>query len=270
MVTALFLFVTPAAADQLAAVQPSLPNVEQSSVRSMWRVSSGFDVSTGDYGAPESTTLSYAPIGISYSRDTWTFSIDTGYVDVTGPASYIDILDLGLTAEEAATLGLAGDTTTQGLDNVTLSMRAAAFDVWRHNLLIDWTAKVVVPTASRNKGLGTGAFDYAVGLDATKLAGPMTWFGTVGYRVRGGDASRRNSWSAGAGFSRAAGEQASWGLSYDARQTGTASRALSHDLTLFASVRLAGSSSVMAYASTGRPKSRTGTGVGLRFSYGFE
>jgi hypothetical protein len=272
IVAVIWCSVLPAtAADQLAAAQPSakFEALGHSKSQATWRLSSGFDVASGDYGAQRATTLSYAPMGLSYSKGLWTFSVDTGYIDVTGPASFVDIADLGFTADDAKALGLDENFSAQGFDNISLSARVAAFDLWRQNLFIDFTGKVLVPTASRTKGLGTGAFDSALSIDATKLTGRTTWFATVGYKFRGGDSSRRNSWSAGYGFSRALGHGVSTGLSYDLRQTGIRGGPFTHELTAFLSLGLARSSSVTVYGLIGRPTDHTGAGVGVRFSHGF-
>lgn len=259
----------PASAEQLAAVQPASKFAPAPAAQTTaWRLSSGFDVMRGDYGASRATTLSYAPVGLSYTMQYWTFGLDTGYIDVTGPVSFIDVADLGLTAGEADALGFNGDTTAQGFDNVTLSARAAAYEDWRRNLLIDLTARVSLPTASQRKGLGTGAVDTAFGIEATQLAGRTTWFSSLVYKIRGGAEDRRNSWSAGFGFDRALAQRWSWGMSYDARQSGIRGGPLTYDLTLFTTLNLGGAS-ITAYAVTGLPRDHAGSGAGLRISTGF-
>ncbi|MBM3515656.1 MAG: hypothetical protein FJX59_18360 [Alphaproteobacteria bacterium] len=266
----ILLLVAPVMAEQLAAVQPAskFDSITVSKAPSL-RLSSGFDVVRGDYGATRATTLSYAPFGLSAGIGRWTFGFDSRYIDLKGPLSFVDITDLGLTQDEANALGFVDDTTTVGFDNVTLSARFAAFEDWRRGLLIDIVTRTTLPTASRAKALGTGAIDTALALEATQFAGRTSWFGTLGYKVRGGEAGRRNSWDASLGFNRTVARRLSWGLSYGARQASAPGVPMTHDVTVFTTLNL-DAVSVTAYALTGRPGDHAGTGAGLRFSYSFE
>ena len=259
-----------AANEQLSAIQPAskLEMPDKGDTAWHWRVSSGFDFLTGKYGASRATDVRYAPLGISYTGGLWTLSADTGYIDISGPLSFIDIADYGLSEDEARTLGL-GDATVQGFDNVTLGARYAAFDIWEQNLFVDLTAKVTMPTASRAKGLGTGAVDVSTIVDLTRMSGSMTWFASVSRKWRGGADTRRNSWSAGIGFTDSFTDRLSAGLSYDIRQSGIRGGRATHEGTLFASFKITESATLTAYALGGLPRDTIGTGVGVRLGYTF-
>lgn len=254
--------------DQVAAVQPAGkfdPAPKTSPLK--WRVSSGYDVLSGDYGASRTTTVNYIPLGVSYTGGLWTLSAASGYIDLRGPRSFIDIADFGLTEAEADALGL-GDVKARGFDNVTVGARYAAFDFWRQSLFVDLTAKATLPTASRAKGLGAGVVDSALAVDATWLSGRMTWFANLTHKWRGQDA-RLNSWSAGVGFFRVLNDRISAGMSYDIREPTIRRAAVTHEATAFASFTLTESSTLTAYVLSGLPRTQVGSGLGVRMSYGF-
>lgn len=254
--------------EQIAAVQPASkfdPPAKTSAAK--WRISSGCDLLRGEYGATRTTSVRYLPVGIGYAAGLWTVSADSGYVDLLGPRSFVDIADFGLTEEEADALGL-GDTKVRGFDNITLGARYAAFDFWRQNVFVDVTAKATLPTASRSKDLGAGEMDGALAIDATWLNGRMTWFANVAHKWRGGEA-RLNLFSAGFGFFRALTGPFSAGLAYDIRQATIRDGRVTHEGTMFASVKLTESSTLTAYVLSGLPRAQVGTGVGVRMSYGF-
>jgi hypothetical protein len=254
--------------DQVAAVQSASkfdPPVQTSPVK--WRISSGYDVLSGDYGASRATTVNYIPLGVSYTSGLWTLSASGGHIDLSGPRSFIDIAEFGLSDEEADALGL-GDLKARGFDNVTVGARYAAFDFWRQNLFVDISAKATLPTASRAKGLGAGVVDSALAVDATWLAGRMTWFANVTHKWRGQDV-RLNSWSAGAGFFRTITDRISAGASYDIRERTLRTARMTHEATVFASFTLTESSTLTTYVLSGLPRAQVGTGLGVRLSYGF-
>ena len=142
-----------------------------------WKYSSGFDYSSGDYNESTDTTMLYIPFGASYTLDSWTGKITTGWLRIDGPGNVVDdgvILPGG--SRDGAESGIA-DTWA------ALSYEVESFP--SELGFVDLTGKIKFPTADKDKGLGTGEIDYALQLDYAYAAGQLTPMVTVGYKFRG-------------------------------------------------------------------------------------
>lgn len=136
-----------------------------------WQIDSGFDYSSGKYGAAADTSVLSIPVEGGVQLDRIRFEFALPYVEATGP---------GLLAGDVV-IGSGGRTTTRsGAGDLNLG---AAFLLNRDGVLpaIEVESIVKVPTAGA--GLGTGKTDYALQANIYHNITPdFMLFGSVGYQ----------------------------------------------------------------------------------------
>ncbi len=119
-------------------------------------------------------------------------------------------------------------------------------------------------TGSAAAGLGTGAADWAVQLDLTWAAGPVTLFGELGHRWTGqtaGVPSRHDPWYGEMGAQLVVMPGVDLGLFHDARERIGRLGSL-RETTLFAAWRL-GDQRLQVHATQGRGAASVGHALGL-------
>lgn len=112
-----------------------------------WSINGATSYSSGNYGSSNNTRILYTTVTIKrfFSR---------GYVATTMP--YIDV-------DDSAT-----DSTESGLGDILLKGGLYALEENDYRPGIDLVAKIKLPTANENAGLGTGALDYGGGAELYK------------------------------------------------------------------------------------------------------
>lgn len=161
-----------------------------------WTASAGAFYSTGKYGSTTSTDIWSVPLSVGYDTGNWSFKLTAPYVRITGQSNVLpgvgkvnngNPIGRGVGRILGTGTGGTGSTTTStrgtasGLGDVTASATYQLFYDKQTRFGMDLGGKVKFGTADANKGLGTGANDYRVGLDAYKGLGHWTLFGGVGY-----------------------------------------------------------------------------------------
>lgn len=136
-----------------------------------WKFSSSVNYDTGKYGTSERTSSVYIP---------FTLKRDYGYADISLTVPYLRQSSTGLvTRVGGAPVRASGKRTTSaggsseaGLGDVLVrggyvlkTESPRSFD-----LSLAWNLKL--PTANRNKGLGTGEMDEGLGLEFAKKVSP--------------------------------------------------------------------------------------------------
>lgn len=145
-------------------------------------VETGMSYTSGQYGGTQSTTMSYVPITGKYQGETWAVKMTVPYLQITGPASAINLLNgVNLTGTAAD----AAPVTRSGLGDVLVGATRNVYNGGESGLVLNMTGKVKFGTASSGKGLGTGKDDYAVQAELFRVQDSATVFGTLGYRVYG-------------------------------------------------------------------------------------
>ena len=127
-----------------------------------------------------------------------------------------------------------------------------------------------IPTANEDKGLGTGAYDYGLQLDAYQQLGQTTLFATIGYKLRGNsDLFNRMSDSGfvSLGFARPMSERISAGVIYDFREAASSTSGETHELLPYVSWALDNEWTLMSYAVKGFTQDSADIAVGLQLNY---
>ena len=147
----------------------------------VYRLSTGIDYTSGDYGGTVDIEDVYIPLTgiVDYGR--FGFRLTVPYLSVTAPAGTIITGPGGQPVPGTGAL-----TTESGLGDIIGSV--TLYDVVYNRELgiaLDITGKIKFATADEAKGLGTGEHDYSVQADLYKYLGEFTLLGTAGYKVRG-------------------------------------------------------------------------------------
>ncbi len=138
----------------------------------------GVHYSTGTYGAPQSTDILYVPVTAKYKTEAWTFRLTVPYLQITGPANVINGVGITGAAPNAS-------STRSGLGDVITAVTRNVYNSGASGWMVNVTGKIKFGTASAAQALGTGQNDYAFQGELYKVSGPVTSFGTLGYKVYG-------------------------------------------------------------------------------------
>lgn len=130
-----------------------------------WSSTTGVGVSTGDYGGSDDTTITQV-------YETVRYQMERGDVGLTLPYLFRD--GGGTTPGESRVAGSAAiPQEADGLGDVKLRGRYYAVEEAESRPGLDWTGFVKFPTASDDKGLGTGRFDAGLGPELTRHFGSL-------------------------------------------------------------------------------------------------
>ena len=227
-----------------------------------YRVSTGFDFSSGSYGATKDTEILYIPVTLQAAKGPWTLKATVPWVRVSGPALLID-------GAGESIPGLRTSGAASGFGDVALSATYALDRFANAGLYLDLTARVKAPTASFAKGLGTGAWDGAVQLDIAKTLGDFMPFATLGYRVSGQPRGfrLRNVVYGSIGLQYTFNETVTAGLSYDVRQAALRTARNPQEGTGYVNFKLSEDWALNLYGVAGFSENSPNIGGGAIISY---
>ena len=227
----------------------------------------GYHYSTGKYGGDERTDISFVPLVISGRWDSWSARLGVPYIHVNG------IPELGNTGE--ALVSRSGS----GLGDVTLNV-SYTFTPWRAWMpFLDVSGRVKFPTADKDRGLGTGEFDYQSEIGISKTLGSLTPYASVGYRWVGSPVSVRDDTNttttfdlnnvvlAEVGTTARVRDDLSLGLSLFYQESASASAHDQLDLMPFVTWRFAQRMSISTYSTFGLQDGSPDFGVGAQLKY---
>lgn len=146
-----------------------------------FKLSTGVDYTSGDYGGTEDIEDTYIPVTGSIDYGRFGFRLTVPYLSVRARSGTI-ITDPG----GQPLPGSGARTTESGLGDIIGSV--TLYDVINNRdlgIALDVTAKIKFATANEDKGLGTGEHDYSVQADFYNYIDQFTLLGSAGYKVRG-------------------------------------------------------------------------------------
>jgi hypothetical protein len=157
-----------------------------------------------------------------------------------------------------------GRRTESGLGDIVLSGFYNVLDERKGGLGLDVGAKVKLPTADDQKGLGTGELDYAAQMDFFKPFDATTLFGSIGYRVYGDPAGTtlKDVFYTSIGASYRMSSQQSVGVAYDYRPAIVDGGGKVSEATLFWSNRLSPQWKLQVYGVVGFADASPDAGIG--------
>ncbi|MFA5824879.1 MAG: hypothetical protein WC825_02770, partial [Gallionellaceae bacterium] len=178
-----------------------------------YSLSSGIDYSSGKYGEPTATEVTYIPFTGKYETDSWILKLTVPYISISGPGNVIANIGQAVNTSNAV-------RTDAGLGDIVASTNYSLVNSKRSGVIVDITGKVKFGTADKFKGLGSGANDYAGETSIYKIMDSLSVFTTLGYKVFGQSPGYTldDVFYGSLGISKKMGEQTSTGLIYDYRQ----------------------------------------------------
>ena len=145
------------------------------------RLGAGYD--QGDFGSTEVSRAYYAPFSLRYTGTRFDIGVSSAFVriDTAGGIRLIDGVPTPTNSNSGPLLesGL-GDTTVRSRFFMMIDEGPE-----RATPSVTPFVKVKIPTASEQRGLGTGKTDYGFGVEVDKDVGPVYLFGDAGYTVIG-------------------------------------------------------------------------------------
>jgi hypothetical protein len=226
-------------------------------------MSTGFDYSTGDYGQTESTQIIDVPVTAKLKYQGWTGKVTVPYLSITGPGVVV--------GSDGIPVGTPGPKTTEsGLGDVTTSL-AYATTVLSSDTTATFLGKVKIPTADKNRNLGTGEFDYTLQAGLTQNIGNFYLSGSGGRKFNGTSAQfpLRDVWKYSLSGGWIISPVTAAGIGYDYRERETVSPAGSNasEAMAFLSHNFDGNWAAQAYTLAGFTNGSPDWGVGLTISY---
>lgn len=230
-----------------------------------FKFSSGFDYSSGDYGSTIDTEIWYVPFTVKYDAFPWTMKVTVPWLQITGPGGVVGGGDSVVVLNNAAVT----ETTESGLGDVVVSATYSLDPVYDGWPLLDFTAKVKLPTADEDKGLGTGKTDYTLQLDAAKTYGRLTPLATLGYKIKGDPAGVKldNVVFASVGAAYKINDTVSAGATLDFQEASTDTSDDAVEIFGYVAWKISPRWTVNTYGLTGFTDGSPNEEIGMQFSY---
>jgi hypothetical protein len=229
---------------RLALILLALPFAAHAADEMGTSLSVGIERTTGDYGQPSDTTITYIPVTAKLGGQPWQFALTVPWIRVEGPGNVVRGV--------GAIRGAGGRRTESGLGDVIASATRYLGQT-AGGTAFDLTGKVKLGTASASRGLGTGEHDFHAQFDAYTRAGEFTPFATAGYKILGDPPGieLRNVFYASLGASRRLDEARSAGLMWSGQQKTTAGGDAQSEITAFYTRRFSGAWKAQFYGLVG-------------------
>ena len=213
-------------------------------------LSTGAQVSDGDYGDTASTHALVVPFSARVTFGSWSVQASVPYVTVRGPANLGELLDdgggrgsnsgSGSSGSDSSGSGSGDDggeggsappppvfpdnRSVSGIGDASLAATWSLDSPGGSPVYLDVTGRVRFPSGSERDGLGVGATDYFALTEIGYAARRGGVFVSGGRRFLGDTATLRrvDGWQTGAGVWVAAGPHVSIGVNYDWRDASLA------------------------------------------------
>ncbi|TAM27760.1 MAG: transporter [Rhodanobacter sp.] len=248
-------------------------------------IGTGANYSRGNYGTDITTEIWSIPFTATYQSDRWTFGLSIPYVHVrgsgnvipgTGPVDNTNPLGRGLDQ----LLGNGGlpargtppsRSSASGAGDVVATAGYRLLSSADRSFGLVATGKVKFGTADANKGLGTGANDYAVSLDTYKTFGNWTPFGGVGWTDYGSSPyiKLENGIQANAGMDYRVAGNDNVGVAYNYRQRVAVGGVAQSEVTAYWAHKFNNRLRLQGQATGGMTSGSPDWGVGTSVSYSF-
>ncbi|MDA0929229.1 MAG: hypothetical protein O2861_14215 [Proteobacteria bacterium] len=212
-------------------------------------LTAGYYRAHGDFGLNLDTSIGFLPLSYEFERGNWGFQLLAAALEVEGPGAVL--INLGgvnqaIAGSEITTERGVGDTIASAIYHFNSRSPTAAF--------FDLRFDIKLPTASEQKGLGTGEFDYNLQLDVSQQWRGLLLFSSLGYSVRGKSelfTGLRNGAYLQLGAALNLGDRLSGGIFYDYREPTSDFTPVSHELSPYLNWRLSDNWSFTSLLSKG-------------------
>jgi hypothetical protein len=225
-------------------------------------VATGFDSTSGNYGTSSNTSILTIPVIGKYETDSWLFKLTVPYLRITTISGVIP----GVGPMKK---GGAVATTQSGLGDVVAASTYFAIEGDEETPGLDLTAKIKLPTANKNAGLGTGETDYAIQADVYQSMDKVTLMGAIGRKFLGSSATLplNDIFYGSVGVSYRATDNVSVGGSLDAAQASFASGSNVLELSVYVSRKIDKAKKIQGYILKGFADGSPDTGLGVLLTF---
>ncbi len=226
-------------------------------------LSTGLDYSSGKYGSSAATDILYLPLTAKYESGKSTFKATLPYLRVTAPTGGTVVTVDG--NGQVIYSGSGPRSTEEGLGDMTFSYGYSVFEEPRNGFLVDLIGKFKLATADEAKGLGSGKNDLSAQVDLYYLAGALSPFMTLGYRMPGSPAGLdlRDLWYGTLGLGYRFSRENSAGIMWDLRQASRVGGKSANEMTLYWVHKLEPDLKLQIYAVHGFSDASADRGAGL-------
>ena len=242
---------------------------EAESVAARNEISVGAYYANGDYGQDADTSIYYFPFSFERHIGNWNLQISVPHLQISGAGNVLVNVG-GVGRNEFDSFDETLSQSHKGIGDTVLSATYQLPSFSPSAPFFDIGFDVKLPSADENKGLGTGAYDYGLQLDAYQQLGSTTLFSTLGYKLRGRSAlfdQMQDSVFFSFGLSRPLSERWSYGVIYDYREAASADSGETHELLPFVSFALANEWTLMTYAVKGFTQDSADIAIGTQLNY---
>lgn len=221
--------------------------------------------STGDYGEGSDTEILYFPVSYTANRGKWSAQLTVPHLRVEGVGNVL--VNIG-----GVNRAVAGSerASNSGLGDTSLAISYQMDPILAAGLFVDLRLDVKLPTADREKGLGTGETDYSAQIDISQNIGNSVVFGTFGYTFRGETElypGLEDSAYLQFGLAKPLSERLSIGVFYDFREPASTFSPEIHELVPYFNWQISESWSFTGLAAFAGTDGSADTAVLGQFSY---
>ncbi len=229
------------------------------------RVSISSYFSSGSFGEAADTDILYVPVSYSVNRGKWGAQIAVPYLQVEGVGNVL----VNVGGVKRAVAGNRRERNS-GLGDSTLAVTYQMDQFSDTSPFIDFRLDIKIPTADRDKGLGTGEMDYSAQVDISQNYGDSVLFATLGYTFRGETdfyAGLEDSVYMQLGVAKPFASRWSLGIFYDYREPASTFSPEIHELVPYFSYQISGRWSFTGLAAFGFTDASAGTAVLGQLNY---
>ena len=221
--------------------------------------------SSGDYGGDRDTDIYYFPVSYSANKGKWGAQLTVPHLRVEGVGNVL--VNIG-----GVNRAVSGDQLERnsGIGDSTLAVTYQMDSFTETGLFIDFRLDIKIPTAERNRGLGTGEADYSTQVDISQSYGNSVIFGTFGYTFRGKTdfyAGLTDSAYVQLGIARPFASRWNVGIFYDFREPASTFSPEIHELVPYFNYRLSDSWSFTGLTAFGFTQASASAAVLGQVSY---
>ncbi|HPG24030.1 MAG TPA: hypothetical protein PLW10_00220 [Myxococcota bacterium] len=244
----------PASSSEERAIDPPEPSPPP---RVALKWTAGLDVSRGDYGLDQPTTLYYVPLGVTGDLGRFRARLILPLLASDGPVR----IDPG-----SGTTGRTGTDSdvTVGLGQMQVSAGYLVDPLFEGMPWVELTGRLTLPTET-SEALGTGDVAFAAQIDLFERIGLVTPFVSLG-RKWYDSAGLRDRFYTSLGASIAFGERTSAGLAWDWLESTSNAAADAHDLVPFFSFDVTSATNLAPYVVIGLSEGSPDWGLGVTVS----
>lgn len=229
-------------------------------------LASGIEYKEGRYGTSERVEILSAPTTVRVTSGQVQLSASLPYVRVEGPGNLVGgggLLGLPIIVDPTR------PGTRSKREGIGDLRAAAAYTLPTSSIGLAFTGEVKLPTASRAKGLGTGATDFAVGTELSKKLGAVTPFVGLAYTLPGDPEGfeLRNALSARAGAAVQMGRSVRGHVAYGYAQSISPGLEEERQISTGLNASLSKAVSIGLYGSAGLSESAPDIGAGIQLGF---